>query len=50
MREDTVRHKGEAEYFSREIWTGGISLKRLDKFDFWRTRFRAHFQASRAAT
>jgi hypothetical protein len=49
-KEDTVRSKGKANYFSREIWTSKISLKRLDKFDFWRGRFRAHFEASRAVT
>jgi len=44
-REDTVRSKGEAEYFSLPDWTTQISLNRLDKFDFWRTRFRADFRA-----
>jgi hypothetical protein len=45
-REDTVGSKGEAKYFLREIWTDGINLNPFDKFDFWRTRFRAHFAAS----
>jgi hypothetical protein len=49
-KEDTVRSKGKAEYFSREIWTGEISLNRLDKFDFPRTRSRAHFVAASNAT
>jgi hypothetical protein len=49
-KEDTVPSKGKAEYFSRDIWTSEISLNRLDKFDFWRRRFRAHFQASHAVT
>jgi hypothetical protein len=49
-KEDTVWSRGKAEYFSRDIWTGEISLNRLDKFDFWRTVSRADFQASRAVT
>jgi hypothetical protein len=49
-KEDTVRSKGKANYFSREIWTGEISLNRLDKFDFLRTLSRTYFDASRAVT
>jgi hypothetical protein len=33
-REDTGLNKGEAEYFSREIWTGRVALKRLENFVF----------------
>jgi hypothetical protein len=29
----------QAEYFSRADWTGGIALKALVKFDFWRSGF-----------
>src|SRR5262249_11930685 len=48
-KEDTDRRKGEAEYFSRAIWTREISLNRLDKFASRRRRFRAHFETGRAA-
>jgi len=49
-REDTVRRKCEAEYFSPTIWTKEISLNPLDKFVFWRKHFRACFEASGDAT
>jgi hypothetical protein len=38
-KEGTDFGKTEAKYFSREDWTGGITLKRLTKFVFARTRF-----------
>ena len=31
--------KREVEYFFKQDWTGQISLKALDKFDFARKRF-----------
>src|SRR5215471_2453651 len=29
----------QAEYFSRDDWTSGITLNARTKFDFWRSRF-----------
>ncbi|MGD0849176.1 hypothetical protein [Bradyrhizobium sp.] len=33
---DLIWVSGEAEYFLRWDWTGGITLNRFDKFDFAR--------------
>jgi hypothetical protein len=42
QRKSLVWGLKEANYFSRHDWTTQITLKRLDKSDFTRTRFAPH--------
>ncbi|MGA7808485.1 hypothetical protein [Bradyrhizobium sp.] len=49
MYQTSISEKTKEIYFSREGWTGGISLKRLAKLAFPRGNFLVYPQALSAA-